>query len=201
MTRCDAQFDEVTGVMRLTAPLADHLLAPRLGAVMPQFDDEQRAALERAGLLADGALAPRLQAARLAAALPVQTVRVARSGHEARGWLGDSALALVVDRGGGWVELVCARPDFFADTVARLLALGPRRTPEADETPGAGSSRWLVEVAPARDAPDAGEARSLDVLETALGSWRVRPSPDGIDELVPIGADCVWRELTGMSAS
>jgi hypothetical protein len=200
MTRCDAEFDEVTGVMRMTAQLAEHLLAPRLGGIAPELDDEQRAVLEHAGLLAHGALAPRLQVARRAATLPVQTIRIARAGREARGWLGSHALALVADRGEDWVEVVCSRPDFFADTVARLLALGPRRTPGADETPDARGSRWVVEVAPAAGAQDVGQPRSLDVLETDSGSWQVRRSPDGIDELVPISSDGVWRELTSMPA-
>jgi hypothetical protein len=200
MTRCDALFDEVTGVMRLTAPLAGHLLAPRLGGVAPELDDEQRAVLEHAGLLENGEFVPRLQAARLAATVPVQTVRIVRRGGEARGWLAAHALALVADRGDGWVELVCSRPDFFADTVARLLALGPCRTPDAGETPAARGSRWRVEVAAAAGRSAAGEPGSLDVLETDCGLWRVRPGPDGIDELEPIGTDGVWRELTSMPA-
>lgn len=200
MTTCDAQFDKTTGVMRLTGSLADHLLAPRLGAVAPDLDDEQRTVLERARLLEHGQLASRLQAARLAATVPVQSVCVARSGRDARGWLGTHALALVTDRGDGWVELVCSRPDFFADTVARLLALRPRRTPDAGETPDVRGSRWIVEVAPAPGARDAGEPRSLVVLETESGSWRVRPWPDGLDELTPISSDTVWRELTRMPA-
>lgn len=200
MTTCDAQFDEATGVIQLTAPLAGHLLEPRLGAIAPELDDEQSAVLERAGLLQNGQLVPRLQAARLAATVPVQSVRIARPRREARGWLSAHALALVVDRGEGWVELVCSRPDFFADTVARLLALVPRRTPEADETPDAHSSRWVVEVAPAPGVRDAGESCSLAVLETARGSWRVRPAPDGIDELVPVSSDSVWRDLSSMPA-
>jgi hypothetical protein len=196
MTSCEAEFDEATGAIRMTATLADHLLAPRLGGVAPELGAEQRRVLEHAGLLADGTCAPRLRAARL----PVQTVRVARRGSEARGWLGSHALALVADRGEGWIELVCSRPDFFADTVARLLGLRPRSTPDAAEGPIGRGTRWVVEVAPSPGVQGAGEPRSLDVLETDAARWRVQRGPCGIDELVPISSDGVWRELASMPA-
>ncbi|MDP2710605.1 MAG: hypothetical protein Q8O56_05255 [Solirubrobacteraceae bacterium] len=200
MTTADARFDRRTGAMRFTMPLADHLLAPRLGGVAPALDDAQRAALERAGLLAGGELIERLQAARHAAMLARQTVRISRLGGEARGWLGEHALALTVGRGEGWVELLVSTPPFFADTVARLVELGPRPTPAPGATPDAADSRWQVAVDPARGAPAGPGPRSLDVLDTEAGLWQVQPGDAGIDEMSPISSERLWRALTSMAA-
>jgi hypothetical protein len=186
----DARFDERAGVLRLTEALAERVLAPTLGGVAPDLDERQRAALDRAGLLPAGELHERLKDARSAACTAVATVRVTRLGGEARGWLGADTLTLTVHRGDGWVDLICAPPDFFADTLARLLDLGPRPTPSAAEAPGAVTARCTVDVAPV----PAGEPRSLDLLDTETGWWKVQGAEES-PATAPIGTADLWREL------
>lgn len=199
-TTNDAQFDEETGLLRLTAPLAERLLAPTLGGVAPELDDDQRAALQRGGLLRDGELVAKLRAARLAAALPQQTVRVSRLGGEAHGWLSEGALALALDRRDGWIELLVAPPDFFADTVARLVDLGPRPTAAPGDTPAAAGARWHVELVPTAEEETAqDEPRRLDVLDTAAGLWHVAPGEAGTADMTPISSEALWRELASLA--
>ena len=195
-TRHDARYDAATGLLRLTAPLAEHLLAPTLGGVAPALDDDQRAALERAGLLRDGELVAPLRAARRVAALAQQTVRVSRLGAEVRGWLNEGALALVVHRPDGWIDLLVFPPDFFADAVARLVDLGPRPTPDPGDTPAAVGARWRVELVPVAEdeAP-----RSLDVLDTPAGLWHVEPGEAGTADMTPISTERLWRELASLA--
>lgn len=188
------------GARHLTRALAGLLLAPSLGGVAPELDDEQRAELRRAGLLDDdGGLDAAVQDAREAATLPLQTVRVQRLGGEARGWLGETTLALLVDREDGWCDLVSCPPDFFADTIARLVELGPRPTPDAADTPGPVRSRWSVGVTPVSEL--AGPARSLDVVDTATGLWRVVGDPGELPVLQPLSTETLWRELSGLPAA
>lgn len=195
-TRPDAAYDETAGLLRLTKPLAERLLAPTLGGVTPELDDDQRAALERAGLLRDGELVAKLQAARRVAALAQQTVRVSRLGTEVRGWLNEGALALAAEGPDGWIELHVVPPDFFADVMARMVDLGPRLTPAAGDTPAAVGVRWLVELDP---VVEPGEPRSVDVLDTAAGLWHVQPGEAGTSDMTPISTEMLWRELASLA--
>lgn len=200
MTTHDAEFDAASGRLRLTAPLADHLLAPTLGGVMPALDADERSALERAGLLRGDELAGKLRDVRTVAALARQTVRVRRLGGEARGWLDEGALALVVDRRDGWVELLLAAPDFFADTVARLVDLGPRPIAGPGDTPpAADGARWRVELNMVSEGAAQDEPRSLDVLDTAAGLWHVQPGEAGTADMTPISTEALWRELASLA--
>jgi hypothetical protein len=194
----DARFDEPAGVLRLTEDLAERVLAPTLGGVAADLDEAQRAALGRAGLLPAGELHERLRDARVAAGVPLATVRVTRLGGEARGWLGADTLALTVHRGDGWAELICSPPDFFADTLVRLLDLGPRPAPSVAGSPWAATARCTVDVVPAPGGASADEPRSLDLLDTEDGWWRVRSEGEPA-AMVPIGTADLWRELVRLA--
>jgi hypothetical protein len=136
--------------------------------------------------------------------------------HEA--WVAPEGMALLVDLGGGRRRLMALPPDHLAAGLARLVGLGPRRTParvardvgedeleawfgqdDAERAaafePIGADRAWTLGAAAAGAEPD--DALLMAVADGAGGPWLVERSGEAM-RLVPVSPTWVWRRLAGL---